>query len=149
MGILQSGEREFIGFFMGEGCLMIQRVISWNSKTKNDYYRPVVAIGLRADDVAILKEFKRMFGGCLGYRKHIENTNPRAEWRLIGFKGCQKVFELLSQANLPYRKREEVRVFGEFLETAIGTGRKVTPQLLSKQATLKKRLSSLKLFNVK
>ena len=151
MDTLTPEDREFIGFFMGEGCLMIQKVTSWNSKRLNNYYRPLITISLRDDDYRIIENIKRRFGGQIERRKktYYKNTtsNPRCSWRIIGYQGCEKVYEILSQVLLPYKKVQELEVFKQFLNTKIGIGRIVTEELLVRQKALKEKLSSLKKYS--
>ena len=147
MYILKPEEREFIGWFWGEGCLMIQRVTSKNSKKGNFYYRPVMVIAQRDDDADILKWCQKRFGGQLERRAKTNNTNPRASWRLIGFKGCQEVVKVLSQGVLPSKKKRELVIFKEFLSSKLGSGKVMSSEIDQKFNLLRNQLRFLKIYN--
>jgi len=150
--MLSEEEREFVGWFWGEGSLMISKVTSRNSKAKKPYYRPVISITQRDDDAEILEWAKRRFGGTFYKRKHTPLgrnyvAHPRIEWQVIGFKRCRKVLEILKQGLLPSRKKKEIPVFEEFLGTAVGSGKATSPELLEKQRQLFLKLKSLHAYS--
>lgn len=155
MDILTPEDREFIGFFMGEGCLMIQRVTSYNAKALTDYYRPVIVISLRDDDYKVLEWLVKRFGGQVErkkktyYKNQQTTSNPRCTWRIISNKRCREILSVLLKVKLPYKKALELETFRQFLDTTPGTGRSITPEIRAKQKALKEKLSSLKKYNVR
>ena len=148
IGMLSDIEREFVGWFWGEGSFLISKVKSYNSKNKKAYFRPEITITQRDDDVEALKWAKERFGGWFYHRKHKPRlgnyiANPRIQWQVVGFRKCRIVLDVLKQGILPCKKIKEIVLFSEFLDTAVGSGRETTSGLLIKQEKMFNKLKSL------
>ena len=151
---LTDEEREFIGFFWGEGYFGIRKSISWTSKDKNFQYNPVLKITQRSDNPDILNWCKNRFGGSMHYRdktyvslkRSNYKANPRYTWEVQGFKRVREVVNILLQGKLPDKKRDSLKIFNEFLYSGVGVGRKTTQKILDKQAELKLALINFKKY---
>lgn len=154
--MLSNKDREFIGWFWGEGTMTIKRVISRNSKDKKRYYQPTVSVTQRDDNPDIINWCKKRFGGSIYRRdaayesltKRGYKANPRLIWQLSGFKGCWKVIEVLRQGELPDKKKEEIKIFERFLNTSIGSGRNSSQKLLDKQEAIKMELQHYREYSL-
>ena len=152
--MLSDEEREFCGWFWGEGSYHIKKVVSPNSKSKKPYYQPSITVTQREDDPGTLRWCVNRFGGLLVRRSTVSpsmarngyGANPRLTWQVAGFKRCKMVVEVLSQGKLPSKKRAELQIFKEFLSTYMGSGKVSTEQSLSLQAGLKQKLSEFKKY---
>lgn len=148
---------EFIGFFLGEGCLSIHKA---SNRSKNDprpCYQPVIQISLRDDDRKILEWCHSEFGGHIYsfHPRQMKNgyiNKPVCVWRLVGLQNCKKVIAILNQSLLPAKKKNEFKLFQEFLELKSRgkrhgfQGRWYSDEELNRQQEIKNSLSSLKLF---
>lgn len=99
--------RAFAGFFMGEGHVTI------SSKP----YTVRMDIGVHSDDVEVLREVQRYFGGSLC----ILRTRPLANWRLQGLLKTRAVLQMIQAYAMPLkaRKLEDVQIALEYIEWRI------------------------------
>jgi len=155
-------EREFIGFFMGEGCISITKRYLKSSKGIRICYEPTLTISARVDDSKIIEWCKKQFGGSIycykareiiGYKGKKYKQNPVIRWDISKLSDCKKVISILNKGILPTKKKKEILVMQQFLEEKTQgkrngfQGRWFTDEQLKKQANLKKSLSSLKVFS--
>lgn len=159
---MTNEEREFVGFFWGEGCLSIHKANMKTSKGVRANYEPVIQIAIRSDDLPILQWCKNKFGGNIyqykqrkinGYMGKEYLQNPVAIWRIQNRSGCYKIIALLEQGCLPARKMQQVSIFKSFLDMkARGMrhgyqGQWFNEEQLAEHENMKQQLSSIKIFS--
>jgi len=162
MEYMTEEEREFIGFFMGEGCLSIKRRHLRSSKGIRICYEPQILIGLREDDNEMLEWCKKRFGGGIyyykarkidGYKGKGYKQNPTAVWTATKVSDCKEILSILSKGILPTKKKKEILIMQQFLKEKVKGKRRgfggpwFTDKQLKKQANLKKLISSSKIFS--
>jgi len=160
-------DREFVGFFLGEGHLgvHVERLKSSNSPSGVRLcYAPVVQISMRADELPILQWCKRRFGGNVyqykqrkikGYKGREYLQAPVAMWTTRSVKRCYTIIQLLKQVKLPSIKRKQIEVFERFLRLKIagnnrshGFGKnRFTDEEMEEMRKCKETLSSMKIFS--
>lgn len=124
---MDEEDREFIGFFMGEGCLTIREEKRIDKKTfkEKNQYEPLIKIGLRADNKEIMEWIQKRFGGTLrwrkekmviGYKHQPYRIRPVLEYEVANRKACLEIIGLLLKAKLPSRKMPEIILFKRFLD---------------------------------
>lgn len=116
-------DREFIGWFCGEGYITIRK--SKPRQKKYIQYAPVVGVTLRDDDFEIISWAKNRFGGWI-YRspsRKITGTNggdyiqnPTANWKLSDLDKLEKLLQILVEAKIPAKKINEAKVLREFVK---------------------------------
>jgi len=91
---------EFCGFFAGEGCLMAyyRKNPQWGHT-----FSVRAQIGLRYDDVEILREIQRKLGGQIRIDKH-----GVARWRVSQMQDCERLVAILEQSVLPAVKLRQL-----------------------------------------
>lgn len=148
--MLTNEEREFCGWFWGEGYMGIHKRISPNAKAKNYNYLPVIKVVQRDDDIEILKWCVKRFGGRLWLRKEyvkgVLHASPRMYWEVAGYKRVLEIIKVLDQGIFLARKKKEIEIMKKFFLTKIGTGKVVTQEQLDTQEQLKQDLMNLKKY---
>lgn len=128
-------ELAFSSFFMGEGMIRtsFEQRKAGNRKCKNygkkkkPYFRQLVRITLRNDDSDIVDWILRIVGGhCFNREKRdkIWNkqtgkytfSNPTIIWQAEDLDTCERVANLLVQNPIPSKKKEEAKVFLEYVK---------------------------------
>lgn len=108
---------EFRGFFYGDGCASLNLS---PGKTKK-HFQPMLKIGLRADDVVVLKDIHVKLGGNLIDRDYTNQpsacagANPAKLWYVVGWGHCRAVIEAtgLASGHLPAKKTRDVALLYE------------------------------------
>ena len=152
--MITNEEREFIGFFWGEGNMAIRKSISHSSKIKKNHFNPTIKITQREDNPFILQWCKTKFGGSIWRRDKTSLSmkrsnyiaNPRLTWEVQGFKRCREVIKVLEQGILNDKKKQELKIYKEFLYSGVGAGRTTPLEVLEKQYKMKKDLSFLRSY---
>jgi hypothetical protein len=124
----------FGGFFMGEGMIRISldKRKGGNRFSRNygevlkPWYRQVARITLRQDDEQILDLIKSKIGGHV-FRRGIRNkvwnkqrglytwSHPITIWQAEDLETCEKVCKILLANPLPSKKKEEAKIFIEYI----------------------------------
>ncbi len=147
---MSDEEREFIGFFAGEGCMYIHTTKTGNRIT----YEPVFKINLRKDDFAVLKRIQELFGGSIYYEPKRGTRNDTASWILRSVKGCLKIITLLEKTKLPFQKNKQLSTMKEFLLTKQNKKREnfngnwYSEEVLNKQKEYQQSLRTLKQYSI-
>ena len=159
---MSDEEREFIGFFWGEGCLSIHRANMKTFKGIRSNYEPVIQIASRADELPILQWCREKFGGTIyqykqrtinGYKGKQYLQNPVAIWRIQNREGCYRIIAILEQGKLPALKMRQVSIFKAFLDMkARGKrhgyqGQWFNEEQIAEHEKMKQLLSSSKIFS--
>ncbi len=97
---------EFRGFFYGEGCVYI-RSQSYKSRNRKSL-APVLEIGLRKDDSALLSDIHATLGGFFLSKKAHGRTNEAVQWSLVGWSNVYSVLPYLLDSKFPSRKIEQL-----------------------------------------
>lgn len=148
--MLTNEEREFCGWFWGEGYMGIHKRISPTAKVKKYNYLPVIKVVQRDDDIEILKWCEKRFGGKLWLRKEyvkgVHKASPRLYWEVAGYKGCKEIVKVLEQGVFNCRKKKELKIFKKFFDTKIGVGKSTSQEHLNLQEEMKQELMNLKKY---
>lgn len=123
---------EFRGFFYADGSASIVRYRKWyKGKNKTEYwlYRPQITILQREDNLPLLQELKKEFGGSI-WRRNVpknpehrkEGTKPAMAWTNTNILQCKELCEILLKAKFPYRNYKNVKILNEFLKWRISKG---------------------------
>jgi len=113
---MTNWDREFIGYFFGEGCITIQRCLE---KKTRPYYRIKLQFSARQDD-DMLQEAKKRYGGYIyQYGRRTQKVtgytaNPVTTWVLDDEWKCEKVIKMLLKGVLPSKKREQLELTKQF-----------------------------------
>lgn len=101
---LDAFDHEFIGLFMGEGCIDISR------QGRNEHHiRPRVRIGMHVRDRAMLELVKERYGGSLTVRP----SDGSVTWQLTGAAKLSRVCDVLSASVMAAAKCTEVPLLRE------------------------------------
>ncbi len=111
---------EFCGFAWGEASLLVH---TYNRKGKQ-LFRAAFKIGLRDDDAEILYEFQRRLGGHIFGPYTYAKANPAMMWQVNNLEQLKRIRDILSKGVLPAKKRNEIALWGEFLDMAHARGKK-------------------------
>ena len=104
---LDSFDREFIGIFMGEGCIDISQ-----QGRMAHHIRPRVRIGMHGRERMMLEMIQQRYGGSLTVRP----TDGSVTWQLTGADKLRRVCEILSRSTMPSAKRDEIPLLREAIE---------------------------------
>ena len=137
---------EFRGFFYADGYLGITtNGLSLDKKYKNFTARAQITLSQK--DEKVLLDIQEKLGGNIHYENRCKTgfvhdkpvkTGPYCAWRVRSKVDVGKVIQFLENGLLPAKKREEVKIVKEFLET-VGTGRFKTEN--ERAAIMHKRLT--------
>ena len=90
----------FRGAFWGEGWLTVNSYASVTAR---------VGMGLRSDDISVLREFQRRLGGSLHIDKSKAHLNPVARWSVDIAEDGERIWRILDrERTFPFRKRKEL-----------------------------------------
>lgn len=105
---------EFRGFFMGDGSVVFGRIHYREDGSFN--LTPILTIGLRADDAALLQEIHRVFGGSLSFSHRFEN--PQIHWRVSGWSTVHSIILAtgLDKCHLPFKKSRDFQIMMAAIE---------------------------------
>lgn len=132
---LYEEDREFIGYFCGEGFVTINR--SRLTDKRYMQFSPILGINIRDDDKKILEWIKNRYGGYVyqnGKRKIVNQNgktyiqNPTVGWKLHGLEKLEKLLLIMLEAKIPAKKLEEVKVLKEFVNLKLSWRRKHWPR---------------------
>lgn len=119
-------DREFVGLFIGEGCIDISR-----QGREAHHIRPRVRIGMNERELPLLQQVQERYGGSLTYASHTRSWT----WQLTGARRLRVVAEALAKSELAHAKRPEVALLLEAIEL------RAQPE---KMLAIKNKLSALK-----
>lgn len=103
---------EFRGFFWGEGSLTSVRGPARATPS------PIVSIGLRADDQAVLEQFKQRLGGRIRQEPYRDGSGKFiSRWVVIRAKDLVRIHLVLSSSptGLTFNKCRQLRVWGRMV----------------------------------
>jgi hypothetical protein len=124
-------EYEFAGYIWGEGNLGLYTYKRRKKDgTFNVFFRPMVAVTARQDDLKVLEHLKNELGGYIYvYKDHKRygayKSHPVASWKISDVSGVRKIMDILSNANFPSKKKQLIPLFYEYLDIIKGTGHKL------------------------
>lgn len=127
---------EFRGFFYADGsCTLHERKLAnkyVNTKgIKKDYYHSIYTVRLvilqRIDNLPLLKEFQKEFGGYLYVRRPPVGSKSKmcAQWQLQTVDGCHKLTKILLDTQFTYRSKDAVRACYEYCDWKMKRGLQV------------------------
>lgn len=103
------------GFVDGEGCFFIS---PWSAKRG---HLPGLSINLRADDVEILRECQRVFGGVINLRPGKGNRAPQYRWAVHSKTGLTKLVDYFDTHPLRAKKRRDYAIWREAAITYVNS----------------------------
>jgi len=131
-------DAEFRGFFYADGSASLVRYHKTYKKsdgpTSYYLYRPQISIGLRDDDLSVLKWIKNRYGGSIWVRSDhnylghlpnpykIGNTKKGYVWTCTNVIICHKLCKIFLDTSIPYKKVRAVSVLYNFLDWRIKKG---------------------------
>lgn len=136
---------EFRGFFYGEGCARMDN--------NSGNFRPILTIGLRADDIAILEEIQSKLGGTIN-EKPEHHKNPNAfdgkKWAVTGWSPVRSVIEATSLLGdrLSAKKRQDVSILYRAIIARYEMPMWFTPEQRSVLADYRLQLQQVKHFQL-
>lgn len=150
MDIIQENWKyEFAGFCWGEAYIGVTRY--FRRKVWGDDYwlfRGQVKIGLREDDLPLLRYFQSKLGGHIykaGKRK-VKGQNGKEyeqrqnfQWIVTNHDGLRIISKILNQSVIPAKKRKSLEVLDEFLNLAHKMGKRYSKEDWNKMEEIRKR----------
>ena len=138
----EFSEKEFIGFFFGEGHLDLIKI----GRTTRSL-TPRARIALRDDDVAVLEWIKDYFGGYFTHRTKFKNGGcPATCWTLSGKSKMEKLISVLKKGKMPSKKMLEVDIIEEALTLVPIRGKHQTDENVEILQNLKSELIFLRKY---
>jgi hypothetical protein len=135
---------EFRGFFWGEGYLGIT---SWGIHPSGHIkLSPRIQIAIRDDDADVLRDIHSRLGGVLTFQannRHMAKANPIAVWRVTRKDQIARVLDVLEGGILPSKKRLQVAIVREFLETVPEPGHRIPSDVYRRREDLHRRIKEL------
>src|SRR4029077_9521550 len=95
------------GFADGEGSFIL------SLSRKKQLIHPRFAIGLRADDMAVLVDLKRAFGGSLCYGKARGRDAPNCAWHVVGKRDVVGLVNYFDRFPLRAKKARDYALWRE------------------------------------
>lgn len=106
------------GFFMGEGCIAIDRPGARDNRT----FHAKAQMSLREDDRGMIDAFMKRFGGSVSRRvdkptvkDYSPNRSPQLHWALGDREKLCELADVLERCPLPANKMRQVPLFREAL----------------------------------
>lgn len=141
---------EFRGFFWGEGYLGIT---SWGVNPNKGSIRLMarIQISIRDDDADVLIDIHRKLGGVLTYqdnnRLHAK-ANPICIWRVTRKAEILRVLDVLENGALPSKKRLQIAILREFMDTVPAPGKKPTQAEYLKREHLHRQIKQFHSYQI-
>ncbi len=126
---------ELRGFLYADGCCTIikqKRQRKYKDKVYHfTNYVPRVNITQRNDNLPLLKYIQESYGGYVYENKSLRktskegyNSNPASYWQIQNFKDCKRICDIMLDTNIPYSKKEAVKILNKFCEWRISIGQR-------------------------
>ena len=141
---------EFRGFFFGEGFLGI---VSWGMHSGYPKLMVRAQITSRSDDEAILHDIRSHLGGIVyrenagrsssGKRGELYQSNPYSVWRITKADDIRRLCNILEGGVLPSRKKAQIAVIREFLDTILPPGKRIDLVTRAKRHELHEKIKAL------
>lgn len=116
---MTNWDREFIGYFYGEGCITIQKCLA---KETRPYYRIKLQFSARQDDDLILQQAKARYGGYIyQYGRRTQKltgyvAKPVTTWVLDDEWKVETLIKILNKGILPSKKKEQLLLCKRFFQ---------------------------------
>lgn len=140
--ISEIWQAQFAGVFCGEGYLT---VASYNSVHAR------LGMGLRSDDLPVLKEFQRRLGGSIHIDKGRGRVNPVARWAVDNADDCNRIRKILDRGCIfEFRKRKELVPWGQILDLKLAhrgkNGGRYGPEVRAQANALVEQVRALRIW---
>jgi hypothetical protein len=154
---------EFRGFFYADGSVTLHkrrakgRYVKVDG-TKVDHYRNLytvrIHVGQRIDNLPLLKEFQKEYGGYVYLMRPTAtkfSRNMSAQWSVQSLVGCYVLLKSLLQTQFTYRGMDAVRACYEYCDWKLkrGVQVKLTPKDREYVDSLIARLKKAHEFSLK
>src|SRR3990167_10404239 len=131
---------EFRGFFFADGsCTLHNRRMKRNytsiktgikADSYNSLYTVRICVMQRIDNLPLLKELRKEFGGYIWLRRVVKKHNLSgsklcAQWQVQSVPGCHKLFKALLDTQFTYRSIDAVRACYEYCDWKLKRGLQV------------------------
>jgi hypothetical protein len=153
-------EYELAGYIWGEGTVGVYTYNTYRAsgldrkgiKRKVTYFRPLVKIAARKDDIELLRFLQDKLGGYLYDRKpaykHKKGnyvSKPSCYWSVQDIKGVRRICDILSKSHFPAKKRKLLPLMYEFLD--IADGKRYTPEQKERVREIIKEMKAIRAYS--